>query len=659
MDATVQTGHTKAPHDVSLVSLELTSMRDEPVVLLMEMLMHSGDLRAVERECETVVKHALLETEGDAAQRLDSSLKELNGMLKGFTVSGAIEDVHMILAILDESQTLHVSHAGRAEAYLVRQGLASQITEYTPGKPVPAFIHIASGRLEPKDIVIFSTQRLLRAITPAQLTQIVQHEDKILSAIERHLESEREHASLALLALPANAKAMTEEVMLPRRSAARTRKGQESSSVFALSASAAKNLKDLTGRLLSGTKVKRPKLSMDAIPLERMRSAFSDFVQDLGDPKRKKRAHMLLLAGALAVFLFVWAGAALITTSQRSKTKAELQGLMDQVNQEIQTAENRRIIGDVDSANAVLAQAEDRAKQVMDNESGLFRSEALDLLDKIHSEQEQLNNVIRLSPRVVANLAAKSADVSLSGIVGVGDGEFLAYDQTSFYRIVLNAIEDAKPIADGGDVVASGTWLPRFSVSAFLTSGHALVEVASGQVSTAKTDDPAGWVSGIDIEGYLNFLYVLSPDTKQIYKYERQNTHYSAPVGYNVNGDLTGALDMTIDGNVYVLKQGGVVLKLFRGESQPFTVKKAPTDALKGATKIFKVSAGNFYFLDPTAKRVIVTTDGGTTGESTYVRQYVLEGDQVGTLKDLYVDPDQTRLYVEDEKRVYAIDLQQ
>jgi len=29
----------------------------------------------------------------------------------------------------------------------------------------------------------------------------------------------------------------------------------------------------------------------------------------------------------------------------------------------------------------------------------------------------------------------------------------------------------------------------------------------------------------------------------------------------------------------------------------------------------------------------------------------------VGELKDLYIDPDETKLYVLDEKRIYAIDL--
>ena len=55
--------------------------------------------------------------------------------------------------------------------------------------------------------------------------------------------------------------------------------------------------------------------------------------------------------------------------------------------------------------------------------------------------------------------------------------------------------------------------------------------------------------------------------------------------------------------------------------------------------------------------RVIIASDGGVAGESSYIRQFILEGEQLGKLQDLYVDPDQTHLYVLDEKRVYVVDL--
>ncbi len=114
---------------------------------------------------------------------------------------------------------------------------------------------------------------------------------------------------------------------------------------------------------------------------------------------------------------------------------------------------------------------------------------------------------------------------------------------------------------------------------------------------------------------------------------------------------------MTIDGSVYVLKDDGTLIKLFRGETQPFVIRQAPTGLLKGTTKIFKVADRNIYLLDPAHARVIVLSDGGATGESSYVKQYSIQGQQIGTLKSLYVDPDEAHLYVMDDKHIYVLDL--
>jgi hypothetical protein len=346
----------------------------------------------------------------------------------------------------------------------------------------------------------------------------------------------------------------------------------------------------------------------------------------------------------------------LFTSSQRSKTRTELEDLVTQITTEIQTAENRRLIGDMDAANAILDRAEDRAKQVMDNETGLFRVEAVDLLDRIRSKKEEINNIIRLSPRVAANLAAKNPDIVSQGIMGLSDGEFLVYDKQDLYRVLQNAVDDPVRVSDS-ELIVDASNFPRFQSRVFLTTGNAVLETISGQEVQMKTEDPAGWVTGTDIKTYLRYLYVLSAEKKQIYKYERLSNRYGPGVQYNVNGDLTGALDMAIDGNVYVLKDDGSILKLLRGESKPFVIRRAPEGLLTNAAKIFKSEGGNFYFLDPVGRRIIVATDGGDTGESTYLKQYVLEGEQMGELKDLYIDPEDARAYVLDEKRVYAIDL--
>ena len=129
MDIKVRTGHTKSSRTVTLLSQALQSAVGEQVCLLMEIHGPEKEARMIERECLEVVQRSLLETEGETTQRLDGALKELNGLLKGLLVAADVEDVHMLLAILQPDVQLHLSHAGRAEAYLVREGAGTQITE--------------------------------------------------------------------------------------------------------------------------------------------------------------------------------------------------------------------------------------------------------------------------------------------------------------------------------------------------------------------------------------------------------------------------------------------------------------------------------------------------------------------------------------------------
>lgn len=676
MDVTVRTGSTKTTGDIFLASFEMTSSGGETICVTLEVHSDEREAATIEREAELIIRHALLETEGDPSERLDDTLKEMNGLLKGMLVSRAIDDVHMLISILDADHVLHVSHAGRAEAYLVRKGMATQITEYS-GKPTPAFVHIASGALQANDVVILSTQRLLRSLTPAQLATLASKGSTSIDAVIRTLETDDQHAALALL-LPSGPSEraasrrpdMEEEDDRGRGASVNRRRDTRGGSGLLSSLGSLKSLlpsKETMSKVGSTGRKALRKGTDAAAALPGLRNAafvtrsvefVRQVLRDLKDPRRRQRAHLLILAGAIAALVLIWGTVHLFTLTERSKTRAEVESLIEQINTQLQTAENRRIMGDMESANAILTQAEERAKQVMDNQAGLYRVDALNLLETIRAKKEEINNVLRVSPRMVANVSAKSSDVLGQGMVGLGDGEFMVHDRQNLYRVLLNTVED--PIRLSDDVlILDGSNFSRFQSQVFLMTGNSVIEWNGNQAVTMKTDDPKGWADGIALAAYLRYLYVLSPADNQIYKYERLQDRYGAPVGYNVNADLKGAVDITIDGNVYVLKEGGEIVKLFRGEKQPFVIRKEPEGLLADATKIFKITDGNFYILDSANKRVMVLSDGGSSGESSYLRQFVLEGEQMGALKDLYVDPDEAHLYVMDDKRVYVVDLQQ
>ncbi len=667
METAVRTGSTKPQNDLALVSLNLETLQGERVFVLVELTAREKEAHAIERECEMVVKHALLDSEGEAAERLDGTLKELNGLLKGMLISGAVHDVHMLISILDNEGTLHVSHAGRAEAYLIRKGACSQITEYTAGKPTPAFVHIASGSLEDGDIVIFSTQRLLRTFTPAQLARLTADRDGIIDSVIRALEAEQEHAALATLIA-------SEPEEAPRRAAPakmavpnRRQRMQDDSlmSRFGVAATGLKipSLAPITKWVSSmGGAAKKPSVDLSflsGIP-EAVRAWTKRFAADLAHPERKKRAHLLLLAGALASLVVVWSLVHVITGSQRSKTRAELETIVEEIGAEIQLAENRHVTGDSDGANANLQHARERALQLRDNDAGLFRAEANDLLERIRAKDDEINNIVRLSPRTIP-LTGSNPDILARGLIGIGNSEFIVFDKQSAYRVLGKSVEPGGKLSDDL-LVVDGANFERFQSQVFLMNGSSVVEFTGGQPVSMKTDDPGGWKSGVAVDTFSRSLYMLSPENKQIYKYERLGNRYAAPVEYNVSGDLTDAIDMTIDGSVYIIKDGAnghTILKLFRGEAQPFVIRGGPEDIIKSVTRVFKVVDRNLYLLDPESRRVIVVTDGGATGEASYVRQFVLEetDGQDDVLQDVYVDADESQMFVLGEKRIYIIDL--
>lgn len=693
MDISVYAGTTRAGSGQSLLSLAFGSPGAERAWVLLHVAAGSREAKVLEQECTAIMQHSLLSSEGEAWQRMDGTLKELNGLFKGLMLSKTIEEIHAVVAMLDREGNFHVAPAGRGEAYLVRGNLASQITEYSKGKPVSAFVHISSGALEPGDVVVLCTQRLLRALTPAQLTDVAQMGKEALPEIVASLEAEREAAAVVTIVVDGEGAGNAENASgvdsprqrererdrergrdrgLTARHRRRDRRGGSamSSGVAALSAVGVKGMQllragskklaplmtSLGKKSVSVGKGTVPTLRSAGSHMSALREKAHVFMADLRHPERKRRAHLLLIAFALAIFLMVWLVVSLSTSSQRSKTRAELAELVTQINTEIRTADNRRLAGDTDAANAILRRAEERAKQVMDNESGLFRVESLDLLDRIRAKREEINNITRVSPRVVVNLSSKNSDVAAQGLIGIGDGEFYIYDRQDTYRVLLNRVDDPKRVVDE-ELILQGVAFPRYSAQVYLTTGNSVIEMSNNQQTSMKTEDPEGWITGKDAETYLRYLYILSPERKQIYKYERLQSRYGVPVPYNVNGDLTGAIDMAIDGSVYVLKEGGTVVKLLRGEAQPFSITHAPDAVIADATKFVKATDANFYFLDPKRNRIIIATDGGITGDSSYVKQYILEGDQIGTLQDLSLDAEANQLYVLDEKRMYVIDV--
>jgi hypothetical protein len=168
---------------------------------------------------------------------------------------------------------------------------------------------------------------------------------------------------------------------------------------------------------------------------------------------------------------------------------------------------------------------------------------------------------------------------------------------------------------------------------------------------------PAGQPARVG--SYEGRLYVLDPAGEQIWRYAPDgDTYPTAPESYfggSLPAPLADAVDMAIDGNIYLLYEDGTIRKFLAGEAQPFDVTGLPDASdLSGAVAIAADPSGRgreLYVADPAHERVVRLSPSGEF----QVQYRAPEG--FGALEALAVDDTASRLYTISEGQLFVAPL--
>ena len=143
---------------------------------------------------------------------------------------------------------------------------------------------------------------------------------------------------------------------------------------------------------------------------------------------------------------------------------------------------------------------------------------------------------------------------------------------------------------------------------------------------------------------FIGNLYVLDPSVSQILKYEpKGDTYANAPANYFVKAqpDAARAVDMAIDGSVYVLTNDGVIKKYLGGEPADFEMKGLPVPLQLPASVAVDVNGDDtaLYVYDQGAGRIVQLRPDGQ-----FVRQFAAGEAFIG-VEDFIVDEQNNRLF--------------
>ena len=310
---------------------------------------------------------------------------------------------------------------------------------------------------------------------------------------------------------------------------------------------------------------------------------------------------------------------------------------------------------------------------------------ALDLRRQVMDELDATSVIQRLYIMwELADLADATGQARLSRVIVRGPDVFILDTGADrvFHRLLTPAGDALEapapaPLVQKGQTyggVAVGelvdmVWMPSGgertkSNLLILERGGSLLEWDPQQgIAVLPVADSAAWRKPQAAGAFNGNFYLLDPQQDRIMKYVPAAGGYtSPPLDYLTEpspGLLSGAIDMAIDGNIYVLLADGTILKFYAGEQQVFRTSGLD-EPLRNPVALFcsgeDDTRGYLYVADAGLARVVQFTKQGE-----FVRQFrAPEGQlQLTQLGGLFVDETLQRMYLTCGTKLYMAPLSQ
>lgn len=623
----------------SYVAKELVSTEDSQFFAIIEVLNLDVDGDEIaDSLLETFRKHYYEESNLDPYARFEEALKFVNDVARDIQTNGVpLFQLNMSIAALF-GNTLYLSQANDAEIYLIRSGLVSNISE---GLAVSKrrehsdlFENIATGVLEKNDVVLFSSSRLIRYTSQAELGRMF-HFKSITDGLEA-LDNSIQLDVLGRVGV-LGFKVISDLVL------------QDNHEVLTVDFKSA----DIKQKLVYFSKKSKfyfNELKDAVIEFKSIIIKFLSGKKTRTDSLKHKNTVVILASGILFLFLYFILSVSGIFDSASKQANLKL---LDQASNIITSVKSET---DRERAAQLIFNASEKLDQVMTTKS--LRSDAENLIAELNQVKSIVDNLIVLSELpVYADISTKRSDASILGMVKILNN-FYAYDSKRMYEFIGNLVKDPVSLFDQGNIVSGSAFADTESV-VFFTDTNRIREYDAGIVKFMDTDD-TDYKPASQILAYGSRIYLFDKVDGQIWKYQRKRDSYAKaePSLSNVDVEkVKQATSFAIDGSVYLLYANGDIEKYYNGsyvDGFGFSIKQ-----------ISLITDANFIYTDvdfpfvlvmeSSKKKIYQYYKDPKTEKLQYLRQYYFE--DLSELTGFIADLTNKRLLVSDKNKVYSTPL--
>lgn len=394
-------------------------------------------------------------------------------------------------------------------------------------------------------------------------------------------------------------------------------------------------------------------------------------------PPRRAQSHLAFIL-ALLIPLLIAGLVGAVYWQQGVARAQQFRALMDQVQAQATAAASHN---DPATARDLLSQGD-----ALLDEAERLRPGAPEVQQLRLRIQEQLDSIDQVQPLYLVFTLKEfgAGDRDPTRVIVNGDSVFVldrGLDQVDHYR--LNELRDSvtevgqEPLLRKGQVLGGQTvgelidmaWVPAGNgrkASALLildASGNLWQWLENLGLSSVPIAAAETWRYPQKVGTYFGRLYLMDTQANTILRYTPTDDGYSSPpepyfapeIAGNV--DLKGAVDFSINGNIWILFANGRVLQFFQGKPQPFELTGFPSRLRAPAAIVASLSEGSFterlYIGDAEDGRIIEFDKNGR-----FLRQMRPPDPKLlQDLRSLFVDEVEKAVYILTGKGLYKAQL--
>lgn len=593
-------------------------------------------------------------------ETFENALAQINeelGKLASLGQTYWIGKLNGLIAVKDD-QDFSIATTGKISALLFRENDFTNIADNSPAThPLKTFENFAVGKVRLHDIVILSTNQLFNHVSIDRIKNIlVEHSlplagQQIMQILQDNAGPETAFGTLLILqaepgTVPQEQIALEDYVAPDRETASfwKTiqhqgtyflKKGFSSSKTLGTKIiSSAKN--PATGNFDVRGMFKKNKQQLLSFGATAKNTFHPDTFQKFSRQKKIFFVSSIVLVVALIANIGI--------TSYYKKIKqeqTEIQSQVEEISKLITDANSAFLYQDPLQANEFLLLARTKIENLKSNK---------DLAEPLAELQKQSDELaVKIEKRVtvkaeaIATLSTAENLIVLPNIFATQtNGTLISYN-TATEKTEDNTLISAEPIKDS---------IYNTKDTAIVYNGERLYvwNYKTSTLGTGFSDQVPAGNSAVGLSRYAtnNRVYTIDTKTDRVISFIATEKDLGKPlVSLQNAGDLSTSLDLTIDGNLYILSPAGVS-KFQSGKPAEFNFPSLATP-LSAKGKIYTdSSAKNIYILDIGNKRIIILNKTGAL-------QQILECPDLTNAKDFTVNEASKTIFVLNDSSLLKI----